>query len=314
MTDLGGTSMLRTLCVVPTYNGRSDLWRLLVSLKSQHATFDLMLVDSSSTDGTLELAKSWVPETVVIDSAIFNHGGTRQMMVDNNENYDVYIFLTQDAYLEDHDAISRLIAPFSDEKVGAVCGRQLPHLDANPLAQHARLFNYPDQSRVKTLEDSAELGIKTPFISNSFSAYRAAALKQVGGFPVHVILSEDMYVAAKMLVAGWKVAYAGDARCRHSHNYTLKEEFCRYFDQGVFHSREHWIRQRFGGAGGEGVRYVKSELNYLGVKNLALWPGAIVRNILKLIAYKVGQKEHYLPLGWKKKLSMHRRYWSGPFA
>ena len=195
-----------------------------------------------------------------------------------------------------------------------MCGRQLPHRDANALAKHARAFNYPKNSRVKTLADSQELGIKTAFMSNSFAAYRREALMEIGGFPNHVIFAEDMYAAAKMLQTGWQVAYEGNACCRHSHNYTITEEFRRYFDMGVFHAREPWIRETFGGAGGEGLRYVKSELKFLGASGLFLWPSAIIRNACKLIAYKLGQKERALSIGLKKKLGMYKRYWDSPYA
>ncbi|WP_416137039.1 glycosyltransferase [Halomonas sp. HK25] len=305
---------LTVACIIPTYNGRDDLKRLLDSIDQQSVPLDLFIVDSSSTDGTGGLARSRVKNVITIPGSEFNHGGTRQMMVELNPGYDVYVFLTQDAYLEDVHAIENLVAPFSDECVGAVCGRQLPHIDANPLAEHARQFNYPAESKVKSLADAPMLGIKTPFISNSFSAYRREALLRVGGFPKHVILSEDMYVAARMLLTGWKVAYAGNAQCRHSHNYTLKEEFLRYFDQGVFHVREAWIRQHFGGAGGEGFRYVKSELNYLGLSRFYMWPSAIVRNASKLLAYKLGQQEYRLSINLKKNLSMHKRYWDSDFS
>lgn len=301
-------------CIIPTYNGRNDFERLLETLEKQTASFDIYIVDSSSADGTYEFAIEHCRHVHKIQSVEFNHGATRQLMVDQHPDYDVYVFMTQDAYLADEHSIGRIVAPFADPSVGAVCGRQLPHLDADPLAVHARLFNYPPTSRVKSMNDAAELGIKTPFISNSFSAYRRSALMEVGGFPKHVVLSEDMYVAAKMLIDGWKVAYAGDAVCRHSHNYTLLEEFRRYFDQGVFHAREPWIRERFGGAGGEGLRYVKSELRFLGLSRLHLWPEALIRNALKLFAYKLGQQEKLLPIRLKKRLAMHKRYWDGPFA
>ncbi|MNP49422.1 hypothetical protein D3C76_1436060 [compost metagenome] len=121
-----------------------------------------------------------------------------------------------------------------------------------------------------------------------------------------------MFVAAKMLLSGFKIAYAGDARCRHSHNYTIIEEFRRYFDQGVFHGRETWIRQHFGGAGGEGLRYVKSELSFLGLTHLHLWPSAILRNACKLLAYKLGQEEQRMSIGLKKKLGMYKGYWNSP--
>lgn len=305
---------LRISCIVPTYNGRMELGRLLDSLSVQSLSCDLFIVDSSSSDGTVELARSRTPNVITIPSSQFNHGGTRQLMVDRQIGYDVHIFLTQDAYLADEQAIERIVAPFADPLVGAVYGRQLPHLDANPFAEHARLFNYPTDSRVKSMDDAAELGIKTPFISNSFAAYRHNTLIKVGGFPKHVVLSEDMFVAARMLIDGWKVAYAGDAVCRHSHNYSLLEEFCRYFDQGVFQARESWIRERFGGAGGEGLRYVISEFQFLGFSRLYLWPEALIRNALKLFAYKLGKKEKYLSISLKRRLSMHKRFWSSPFG
>lgn len=314
MLDLNIIQDLRVACIIPTYNGRDDLIRLLDSLRQQTASFDLYVVDSSSSDGTGELARSLLKNVVTIPSSEFNHGGTRQMMVNRNPGYDVYVFLTQDAYLEDVNAIKLLIQPFNDERVGAVCGRQLPHLDASPLAQHARMFNYPTASVVKSIQDGPVMGIKTAFMSNSFAAYRGKALMGVGGFPEHVIFAEDMYVAAKMLLQGWLVAYSGGASCRHSHNYSLKEEFQRYFDMGVFHAREAWIRECFGSTGGEGLRYVISELKFLGGARLYLWPPAIVRNAFKLLAYKLGQKEHVMSNGLKKKLGMYKRYWDSPHS
>lgn len=301
--------MIRVTLIIPTRNGEEDLARLLESVAEQTRRCDVFVVDSSSSDRTADVASANGAIVSVIPVSEFNHGGTRQKMVVANPDYDVYVFMTQDAYLADCYAVERLIAPFSDEDVGVVCGRQLPHDGANPLAEHARLFNYPAASRIKSMEDAPALGIKTPFISNSFAAYRREALLGVGGFPTNVILSEDMCVAARMLLAGWKVAYAGDARCHHSHNYTLLQEFRRYFDQGVFHAREPWIRSSFGSAGGEGLRYAKSELRFLGFRRLYLWPSSLLRNAAKLLGYKLGQQEARLPLGLKKWLSMHRRFW-----
>lgn len=306
--------MTRIACIIPVYNGKSDLNRLLDSLQMQSATFDVLIVDSSSTDGSQELACARARQVDVISSAQFNHGGTRQLMVDRYPEYDIYVFMTQDAYLSDTDAVAQLVEGFSDPLVGAVCGRQLPHLDASPLAQHARKFNYPSDILIKSMSDVSRLGIKAAFMSNSFAAYRKEALTAVGGFPAHVIFAEDMYVAARMLMAGWRVAYAGNAQCLHSHNYSLHEEFSRYFDMGVFHAREPWIRATFGGAGGEGIRYVKSELSFLGWRRWHLWPSALLRNAVKLLGYKLGQKEAYLSLSLKRHLGMYKRYWDGPFA
>ena len=301
---------LRIACLIPTYNGGLEFSRLLDSLKLQSAQFDVHVVDSSSTDGTLALAEQVGVRALSIPKEQFNHGATRQLLVDQCPKYDVFVFLTQDAVLAGAEAIERIVHYFEDESVGAVCGRQIPHLDATLLAQHARLFNYPDSVQIKSLESAAFLGIKTAFMSNSFAAYRASALQAINGFPSRVILSEDMFVAAKMLVKGWRIVYAGDALCYHSHNYTISEEARRYFDIGVFHAREPWIRETFGGAGGEGIRYVKSELKFLGFKSISMWPSALFRIAIKLMAYKAGQKERFIPIKIKKRLSMNKSFWN----
>ena len=223
---------------------------------------------------------------------------------------DIVVFLTQDAILADPSAISHLISNFSDETVGAVYGRQLPHQGASKIGRFARLFNYPEKSRIKSLADAPELGIKTAFMSNSFAAYRRSALLEAGGFPPHTIMGEDTYVAAKMLLAGWKVAYNADAAVYHSHDYSFLEEFRRYFDTGVFHAEEPWIRERFGIAETEGKRYVRSEFTYLLGEAPWLIPSAILRTFLKFLGYRLGMLEAYLPKILKKSyLTMNKNYW-----
>jgi len=306
MTTYSPVRADHALIVIPTCNGHKDLERLLDSLPDG---YPLYVIDSSSSDGTQELLAERGIDHRVIPKHEFNHGGTRRQATRDRPGYDVYLYLTQDAYLASPDAIERLLAYVDDPEVGAVCGRQLPHLDANPLAAHARHFNYPAESQVKSREDVARLGLKVAFMSNSFAAYRARALEEVGGFPDDVILAEDMYVAARMIQHGWKVAYAGDACCHHSHNYTLGEEFRRYFDIGVFHACQPWIQQELGGAGGEGRRFVLSEWRYLGLAHLGWWPVALGATAMKLAGYKLGKQHARLPGRLRRAFSMHKGFW-----
>ncbi len=303
---------MNIVCVVPTFNCSKLIDNLVKSLQYADKSIDFIFIDSSSQDGSYDLIKNMGFYVESIPSSQFNHGGTRQMIVQNNMHYDIFIFLTQDAFLKDVHSLPNLIKPFSDPNVGAVCGRQLPHADANPIARHAREFNYPEFSEVKT--KSSGFGMKTVFMSNSFAAYRATALVDAGGFPGHVILSEDMYVTAKMALKGWKIAYAGNACCFHSHNYTPWGEFKRYFDIGVFHGREPWIRQQFGGAESEGMRYVLSELKYIGLGKPGWLFRSILTSVLKFVGYRLGVLERYLPIRIKKFLSMHKRFWDSEYA
>lgn len=309
MDNSGCCSVPNVTCIVPTYNGRSEFLRLAESLKNQDIKFNLLVVDSSSVDGTAELAGKYTSNVIVIPSREFNHGGTRNLAARYVSDSDILIFLTQDACFTCQDSLLNLLRCFDDPVVAAVCGRQLPHDNANPLAVHARMFNYPLHSEIKSSGDIPRLGIKTAFMSNSFAAYRTSVFNELGGFPNNTILAEDMFLTAKMIQAGYKVSYCAEASVKHSHNYTPWEEFCRYFDTGVFHACEPWIQQEFGGAGGEGMRYIRSEFSYL-LKNAPGWiPRALITNACKLVGYKLGRNYQKLPIWLRPKLSMYKSYW-----
>ncbi len=297
------------LCV-PTLNAGNEWKGWLREFLRQNISLDVSLViDSSSNDRTVDLTRDAGLSVYQIEKASFNHGATRQLGVSMLPDVDVLVFMTQDAILASPDSINNLIHAFDNPEVGAAYGRQLPRKTASYIEEHSRIFNYPEKSRITSLEDSKKLGIKTAFISNSFAAYRCTALEEVGGFPLNTILGEDTYVAAKMLLKGKKIAYCADAKVYHSHGYSYLEEFRRYFDIGVFHSREKWFRDELGQAEGEGLRYVKSELNYLLRKNFLLIPSALLRAAFKLLGYRFGLSENNIPQKIKAYLSMHKGYW-----
>ena len=301
---------MQVALIVPTLNGDSLWKRWTQHFFLQHWQPDQrLIIDSSSDDDTVDVAISHGFQVHSIPRSSFNHGGTRQLAVSMLPNIDIYLFLTQDALLHAPDSLKKIVEIFDDPQVGCAYGRQLPHLDANPIASHARLFNYPDSSLKKNKDDIVQLGFKAAFISNSFAAYRREALIAVGGFPSDVIFAEDACVSARMLLEDWSVFYCAEATVRHSHDYSMVEEFRRYFDVGVFHAREKWILERFGSPSGEGVRFIKSELHYLAKNAFFLIPLAMVRTAVKLVAYRLGRLEHRLPNTLKKRLSMNRRYW-----
>jgi rhamnosyltransferase len=296
---------------VPTYNAAviwSD-WIERVVQQSGITPEQVLIIDSSSSDDTVRLSEQAGFRVHVIPSAEFNHGGTRQLAVSLLPDSDVLVFLTQDALLVSPDSIEKLVSAFDDPNVGCAYGRQLPHANATVLAAHARLFNYGEQSYIRTLADVPSYGIKTAFLSNSFAAYRVSALKKVGGFPLDTIFAEDMIVAAKMLQANYKVAYVADACVYHSHNYTPIQEFKRYFDMGVLHVREPWLLQQLGAPTGEGKRFVLSEWRYVLKHAPWLWPQSVLNSAMKWLGYTLGKQEAKLPLSLKKRLTMHKGYW-----
>lgn len=295
--------------ILPTLNAGPAFHRWIEAYSSQTVKPQYVLViDSASEDETAALASQAGFMVHYIDRFAFDHGGTRQVGIELLSDADLLIFMTQDAVLAGPDALEHLIKVFQEPTVGLAYGRQLPHPDAGPIGAHARLFNYPEQSEVRSQQDIALRGFKAAFNSDSFACYRRTALEQVGGFPRNIIFGEDSYVAAKMLLSGWKVAYVAEAQVYHSHDYTLRQEFERYFDIGVFHARERWLLEAFGRAEGEGLKFLRSELVYLLQKAPQKIPSALLRTLLKYVAYRLGRLEAFLPNGLKQHLAMNKKY------
>lgn len=296
--------------IIPTCNAERHWPEFKAALDQQGLEpSQILVIDSASTDRTLDLARAAGYGVVSIARCEFNHGGTRRLACEHLPDARVLVFLTQDAIPSEATAIKLLCEALNNPMVGAAYGRQLARVGADPIERHARLFNYPPCSELRTLAARDTLGIKAAFLSNSFAAYRRSALQAVGGFPADVILAEDSFVAARLLVAGWRIAYVAEARVVHSHNLSIGTEFSRYFDTGVHHARQNWILSQFGGAGGEGRRFVLSELRYLGETAWGALPRAMLRTALKWLAYQLGRREQYLPLPLKRRLSSSANFW-----
>lgn len=301
----------RVVVLVPSCNAGPRWADFLQALQAQQPHWRAVVIDSESEDGSAERAQAAGLDVQRIARASFNHGGTRQQALERHAGEaDWVVFMTQDAVLAEPQAIARLLQAFEDPRVAAAYGRQLPHPEATPIAAHARLFNYPDRSETRSLDDVPRLGLKTCFLSNSFAAYRVQAVREVGGFASDLILAEDMHLAARLLQAGHALRYQADALVYHSHNYSLLEEFQRYFDTGVFHAQQAWLTEHFGGAGREGLKFLRSEMHHL--LRHAPWrlPEAAVRTVLKALAYRLGRGHARLPRAWRQPLSLHKGFWA----
>ncbi len=301
---------LKLSVLIPTLNAGEKWIELLESIKNQSIFIHKkIIIDSGSVDNTVAEAVDYGFEVKVISQDDFNHGRVRQQLVDLSGNADICIFLTQDAILATNNSIKNLVEAFSDPDVGLAYGRQLPHKNATALETHARLFNYPNHSSVRSYRDKYHLGFKVFFCSNSFAAYRKKALKIAGGFPSHSIMGEDALVSAKMLMERFKIAYIADATVYHSHSYSTLAEFKRYFDTRVFHEQNPWLIVDYGKPTGEGIRFVRSEIKYVIRHDFKSILKSITSLGAKWLGYKSGKYYKQLPHSVLRKLSMHKHYW-----
>ncbi len=311
MTEKTKTSQPSVSIIIPTWNGEQWLEQLLSMLEQQTLVADeILIIDSGSTDKTCAIASSHNVRVHEIAKQDFDHGGTRTLGASLTTG-KILVYMTQDAIPANREALKLLVQPLMEvNKIAAAYGRQLPYDDATIFSAHLRSFNYPDQSQTRCWEDRGQFGFKTIFISNSFAAYRRDVLAAHGFFPEQLLFGEDTLTVAKLLENGYYVKYVSESCVYHSHNYSILHDFKRYFDIGVFHVEQGEQLMKFGGPGGAGKRFVRSEIAMLiAKKKYYLFPESFMRILAKFVAYNAGKRYKILPRWCARRLSMHRGWW-----
>lgn len=296
-------------CIIPTLNAERYAERIGAAIAAQTLKpSELLIVDSSSDDGTVAAFENAGFRAISIDRKDFNHGAVRNLGA-RSTAAEVLVFMTQDAIPDDPDWLRNLVRPIVAGEAAAAFSRQIPNEEDSPLAAFARLNNYPPHSRLVSPEDIARLGIKAAFFSNSCSAIGRDVFEELGGFRTDTIMNEDMLFAVALLGAGYSHYYAADSRVLHSHDYTLAQTFRRYFDIGVVFAQASRELSGFN-SGSAGFSYVKDLVSYLWREReyLAI-PKAFAESAAKFVAVQLGKRYRHLPKSVVPKLSMHSGHW-----
>ncbi len=239
---------MKTALIILTHNAGERWKETLGALDAQTLQPDhKLIIDSGSTDDTCAQAEEHAFELLRIPKEKFDHGQTRQLGAEQFPEADLLIYMTQDVILTGNKSLEILINGFKNPSVSASYGRQIPCLDATGGEKVMRAYNYPETSTLKTEDDIPEMGLHTPFCSNSFAAYRKADLLKIGGFP-KTDFGEDMLVAAKLILNGNAIFYNAEATVIHSHSDTLKTAFQRGRSIGEMHKQNPWLLNAFGAA------------------------------------------------------------------
>ncbi len=287
-----------------THNAKHHLKHCLPPLLGHR----VLVVNSSSEDGTVEEAKRMGAETLVIPRHTFNHGSTREK-ARQCLGTDVVVMMTPDAYATDESTIDSLIAPILEGKASVAYARQLPHRGAGFFEAFAREFNYTPKSHIRSLADQEQYGPYTYFCSDSCAAYSSKALDEVGGFP-SVLIGEDTAVVAKLLQAGHRVAYVAEATVRHSHSYGLSQEFRRHFDTGLARKGFKELIHSAGRDERRGAAYVTALMKELARKRPHLLTYGLLQTAVKWIGYRIGRASVGAPVWWKQLCSGQDFYWT----
>lgn len=255
-------------------------------------------------NGTIDI------QIIEIEKNTYDHGGTRHLGA-LNSRADYILFMTQDAVPTDTKLLENLILAVQQEKTGAAYARQVAKEETGIIETYTRLYNYPGTSKRKTKENLNTLGIKTYFCSNVCAIYDREVYLELGGFCKKIIFNEDMVFAAKLIQAGYAIAYAADAKVIHSHEYTCCEQIKRNFDLAVSQADHPEVFQGIKSES-EGMRFVKQTVQFLTDRKDYYMAGYfLLQSAAKYLGYFLGKRYKILPNSWIMALTMNQTYWNG---
>jgi rhamnosyltransferase len=299
--------MIKTSIVIPTKNGGEDIGACLEAVYSQKSTgpFEVIVIDSGSTDNTLEIVARYPVRLERIPPETFHHARTRNYAAGLAKG-EVLVFLSQDAIPASDTWLAALARDFREPSVGAVYGRQLPKAESGPERRSAFAIMYGGARIVKMPMDGIGLGHKYYHFSNANSAIRRKVW-EVTRFPDELKVFEDVGIAKRILDSGWSIVYEPEAAVYHSHDFPLDMLFKRYFDIGVVYERLGiWNDRSRASLWSDGWSAFKGKLVLLLNKERPEGTGSsLVQDVGKYVAIQLGRNERLLPRAVKKKLSLY---------
>lgn len=284
--------------VIPTKNAGPLFREVLDGVFSQPSEYEVLVVDSGSTDETLDIAADYPLDVIEIPPEEFDHGGTRNLGAERTDG-EFIVYLTQDASPTD-GWLKNLVAPLrEDGTIAGAYSRQVPREEATPMKRHFYAQFYPDASETRSIAEGDRLTADDVFFSNVSSVVRRSVWED-HPFPEDCLMSEDQHWARAVLREGHAIRYESDSVVRHSHSEGVVDIFRRYFDSGAsleFPDVEDRTLADM-------VRYQASELRYLIATGNAHWiPYALVYSGAKFLGYQLGQFEASLPEGVRRSFS-----------
>jgi rhamnosyltransferase len=227
---------------IPVLNGGPLLADVLDAVAAQQVDrpVELVVIDSGSTDGSVELARGRGVRVEAIARAEFNHGGTRNALMEVATG-DHVAFLTQDSVPAGTDWLARLLHGFTlADDVALVFGPHRPRAGASPMVRRELLELFA-RFGTEQIDRDAAAGGRAQFFSSANGAVARWAWERVP-FP-RVDYAEDMALARAMLAAGLAKAYVPDAAVIHSHDLPPLKAFRRYFDDFRALARVNGLRE-----------------------------------------------------------------------
>lgn len=275
--------------ICPLYNAEEYIKGLDESIKKQRNVNikQITYLLTESSDNSEKLLNEISAKYHIIKSGEFSHSLTREKYALQSKA-DILAFITQDIEIKNDNWLENLISPIIRGEVEATFSRQLTKYDN--IEKYTREKNYPEKSYISDKKMLEKMGLRAFFFSDASSAIKTEIFKKLNGYDGKDLpTNEDQYIAYKLITNGYKIKYCADSVVYHSHKFTLKQLYKRYYDTGKFYKQENYINN-YGTTktgGGLAVYILKRSLQEKNIKVLLeFFPNMIVR----FIGMKVGMK------------------------
>ena len=257
----------------PLYNAEHYIEKLHDNIvKQKNVDFSVRYLLTESSDNTEEILKKKKLKYDKIKKVDFSHSLTREIAA-RKSKADIITFITQDVEIIDENWLYYLVKDIISGEVSATYSRQITKF--NNLEKYTREKNYPEKSKIVSEKDIPDLGLKTFFFSDASSAIEKNVFEKLNYYDgKRLPISEDMYIAYKLIVNGYKIKYCSDSVVYHSHNFKLKELYERYRLTGQFFKQNSYL-DKYGtnSAGGSLAKYVlKRSIQEKNIKVIIRFP------------------------------------------
>ena len=282
---------MKTIDIIcPLYNAEEYIENLHKSFIMQKKVKinKIRYVLTESKDNTEEYLKNNNIEYKKIKKSEFSHSLVREKEAMESDS-DVVAFVTQDVVIDDELWLYNLTKDIGKDNIVAAYSRQVTKY--NNIEKYTRESNYPAQSKVVSQDDISKLGLKTFFFSDASSAIDTNIFKKLNGYDgKNLPISEDMYIAYKIINNGYKIKYCADSEVVHSHKFTLKQQYKRYYDTGKFFKQNEYLNKyKVNKSGGKLAAYVLKRAWQ--EKNWKVLFNFIPNMMARFIGMKVGKRK-----------------------
>lgn len=217
---MAGKSMSNPLIsiIIRAYNEEKHITRLLHGISVQTKdNYEIILVDSGSTDATVEIAKDYGAKICHISPEEFTFGRALNLGIKNAKG-KYCVFASAHVYPTRKDWLKNLIQMFDDPNVALVYGKQRGDKRTKFSEEQVFLKCFPEES----VENQDH-----PFCNNANAAIRREVWEEL---PYNEELTglEDLDWTKRAMNKGYGVAYCAEAEVKHVHEETYKQIRYRY--------------------------------------------------------------------------------------